>query len=96
MYYLYILYSEKHDKYYVGQTNDLSRRLEEHNTQEKNSFTTKYRPWRLEKSFEIGESLGQARKIENYIKGLKSRKFIERLLGLEDIEKLKERFEGKG
>ena len=82
--------------YYVGQTNDLERRLEEHNTQEKNAYTTKYRPWRLEKSFEIGDSLGQARKVENYIKRLRSRKFIERLIELEDIDKIIERFESKG
>ncbi|WP_083937404.1 GIY-YIG nuclease family protein [Lewinella cohaerens] len=27
MFSVYILYSEKHDKYYVGQTDDLERRL---------------------------------------------------------------------
>jgi putative endonuclease len=31
MFYVYILYSEKLDKYYVGSTNDLLRRLNDHN-----------------------------------------------------------------
>jgi len=73
MYYLYILYSERYDRYYVGQTNDLDRRLDEHNHALKNSYTSRYRPWELMKYFEVGESLGLARKIENYVKGQKSR-----------------------
>ena len=95
MYYLYILYSEKYDKYYVGQTKDLERRVVEHNASEKNTYTSKYRPWNLAKSFQIGESLGLSRKVENYIKGQKSRKFIERLLELEDIDRIISRYKEK-
>ena len=86
MYYLYILHSASSDKFYVGQTNDIQRRLDEHNHQQKNSYTAKYRPWRLVKLFEVGESLGQARKIENHVKSMKSRKYIERLIDREDID----------
>ena len=64
MYYLYILYSEKYDRYYVGQTNDPERRLEEHNSALKNSYTAKYRPWKMVGKFEIGPSLGVGKKIE--------------------------------
>ena len=32
MYYVYILYSEKDSKFYTGSTNDLKRRLHEHNS----------------------------------------------------------------
>ncbi|MCE2962439.1 MAG: GIY-YIG nuclease family protein [Chitinophagales bacterium] len=46
MYYVYILYSEKHDKYYIGQTNDVKARLERHNNGLEN-FTSKYIPWIL-------------------------------------------------
>jgi putative endonuclease len=31
MHFVYILYSSKHDKYYVGQTDDVERRLVKHN-----------------------------------------------------------------
>ena len=92
MFYIYILYSETYDRYYVGQTNNLERRLEEHNTQEKNSYTSKYRPWVLSKSFEVGESLGIARKIENYIKRQKSRVYIEKILDRGSIDELIDRF----
>ena len=45
MHYLYVLLSEDH-KYYVGITNDLERRLEQHNNGF-SDFTSKYRPWKL-------------------------------------------------
>jgi putative endonuclease len=44
MFSVYILFSEEHDKYYVGQTDDLERRLLEHNELSENSFTSRYRP----------------------------------------------------
>ena len=31
MYYIYILYSVPADKFYIGQTGDVQKRLEEHN-----------------------------------------------------------------
>jgi putative endonuclease len=43
MFYLYILYSESADKYYVGHTDEPNRRLEQHNTAIKNSYTAKFR-----------------------------------------------------
>ena len=30
--YVYILYSEKYDKYYIGQTDNIDARLHQHNT----------------------------------------------------------------
>ena len=94
MYFIYILYSEAYDKFYVGQSNDLERRLEEHNTENKNAFTTKYRPWKLLKSFPVGDSLGLARKIENHIKRQKSRQYIQDILTRNSIELLIKRFDG--
>ncbi|HET9058077.1 MAG TPA: GIY-YIG nuclease family protein [Chitinophagaceae bacterium] len=46
MFYVYILYAEKFDKFYVGQTNNLLQRLERHNAGKEN-FTAKYIPWCL-------------------------------------------------
>ena len=93
MFHLYILYSDTYDKYYIGQTNDLDRRIEEHNEQEKNTFTAKYRPWKIVMSFEVGESLGVARKIENHIKKQKSRNYIEDILERGTIDGLIEKFD---
>ena len=92
MYYLYILYSEKYDRYYVGQTNDPERRLEEHNSALKNSYTAKYRPWKMVGKFEIGPSLGVARKVENHIKRQNSRTYIEEILTRGSISKLISRY----
>ena len=46
MFYVYILYSENKNRYYVGQTNDLNDRLYRHNSSLVQS--TKYGvPWKL-------------------------------------------------
>ena len=76
--YCYILFSHKLNKYYVGSTTDMGRRLEDHN-RGKEKYTRRGLPWVLVYKEEFGD-LGSARKREGYIKGMKSRKFIERLI----------------
>jgi putative endonuclease len=76
--FVYILFSETLNKYYVGSTTDLSRRFEEHN-RGKEKFTKTGIPWLLVYS-EIFEELKQARQRETYIKKMKSKIFIERLI----------------
>jgi hypothetical protein len=44
MYTTYILYSKTHSKFYTGQTENLDRRLEEHN-RGKTMFMKKGMPW---------------------------------------------------
>jgi len=46
MYHVYLLKSQKNDSFYVGYTNDLKRRLQEHNTGLV-EYTKKFRPWSL-------------------------------------------------
>ena len=80
-YYIYILFSEKHDKYYVGYTSNYLSRLIQHNNQEHfNTYTSKYRPWSLAAVFECGDKEREAIKIERFIKKQKTRKFIEQLI----------------
>lgn len=83
MYYIYILYSEKFDKYYSGHTDNPHRRLFEHNNSEEVSFTASYRPWKMVALFECGVSRSEAIKIEKFIKKQKTRKFIETLISNE-------------
>jgi len=46
MYYVYILQSQVNQSYYKGSTNDLERRLQEHNSGKQKS-TSRYLPWTL-------------------------------------------------
>ena len=84
MYYIYILYSEFSDKYYVGYT-DYKRRLVEHNTSERDTYTSKYRPWFLKAVFACGENENEARQIERFIKKQKSRKLLEKMIEGENL-----------
>jgi putative endonuclease len=66
MYVTYILYSSKLKKFYVGQTEDLYRRLEEHN-RGKTPFLATGIPWILVFSMELS-SRSQAMRLEKLIK----------------------------
>jgi putative endonuclease len=78
-YYVYIIYSGKLDKYYVGYSEDILTRLEQHNGGV-SAFTSKANDWRIEYS-ESFETRQQAHWREKEIKSKKSRKYIEWLIG---------------
>ena len=88
-----ILYSTSLNRFYVGSCNDLNLRLEQHSRKEHpGSFTTKAEDWELYLSVD-GLDGTQARKIENHIKKMKSRKYIENLkMYPEMVQKLQERY----
>ncbi len=46
MFYVYILYSPRADRYYIGQTQDFNERLKRHNSRYE-STTSPYVPWEL-------------------------------------------------
>ncbi len=46
LFYTYILYSESFDKFYIGQTVDIVRRLERHNRGTEHA-TKPYIPWKM-------------------------------------------------
>ncbi|MEB2785778.1 GIY-YIG nuclease family protein [Algoriphagus persicinus] len=75
---MYILYSEKLAKYYVGACTDLDRRIYEHNIGH-STFTSTGIPWILvyQESF---DDLLSAKRRELQIKKMKSRKYIEFLI----------------
>lgn len=78
MYYVYVLESLKNHKYYVGYTNDLEKRLSEHNTG-KTKGNRYSAPFKLI-YYEEYSNPTEARKREHFIKSQKSRKFIEKLV----------------
>lgn len=78
MFFLYILYSHSRDRYYIGTTGDLKKRLQRHN-EGASPYTKIGRPWSLvyEESF---TTRSEAEHRERYLKRMKSRALIERLL----------------
>ena len=80
MYFIYIIYSNKYDKFYVGSSSNPWNRVTEHNTSSFNTFTSKYRPWALKAVFEVGNTRGEAEKIEKFIKKQKSRNLLLKLI----------------
>ena len=74
MYFMYILYSDTLDKYYVGSTSNIKARLKKHLSNHK-GFTSRAKDWKVVYSESFKErSLAIAR--EKQIKKWKSRKMI--------------------
>ena len=78
MYTVYILHSESLDRYYVGYTNNLIRRLEEHN-RKKGKYTDAGIPWVLVYS-EVFLDKKEAMDREKFIKSKKSKIYILELI----------------
>ena len=76
--FVYILQSEVNNRYYVGSTIDLERRLDEHNTG-KSKYTRLTRPFKLV-FVEKFENVIEARKLEYKLKKKKSRLIIEKII----------------
>jgi putative endonuclease len=66
-FFVYILYADAHQRYYIGQTSDVISRLSRHNNGMEKS-TAPYKPWRIilfiEKSSR-GEAMILERKLKN-------------------------------
>ena len=75
MYKVYVLYSQKHNKIYIGFTSNLEDRLLSHNEKATKGWTIRYRPWELvyTEKFEI-KSKAMIR--ERQLKTAKGREFI--------------------
>ncbi len=76
MFFTYVLYSAKFDEIYIGQTNDIKRRLVEHNAG-KHRFTKRYLPWVITYS-EKFNTRAEAMKRERELKSHAGRDFIRR------------------
>ena len=75
MFTVYVLYSSKHNKIYIGYTSDLEKRFLPHNELGTKGWTMRYRPWELLYT-EIYQTKSEALQREKELKSGKERKFI--------------------
>jgi len=73
-YFVYILYSQKNDRYYVGQTQNLEERMERHNCG-RNKSTKSGIPWSLV-HLEVVTDRSAALTKERHIKNLGSKRYL--------------------
>ena len=78
MFIVYILKSQKVNRYYTGVTQDINQRLERHN-QGRNFSTKPYRPWQMIYT-ERYSSRSEALKREKQIKSYKGGEAFKKLL----------------
>ena len=78
MYYVYILQSKKNGRYYIGSTNNIDRRLSEHNSGQTKSLRY-IKPLALVYAVKFNTRTEACRE-EQRIKQQKSRKYIKELI----------------
>ncbi|PWH83761.1 excinuclease ABC subunit C [Algibacter marinivivus] len=91
---VYILYSDKLNKYYVGFTTNLEERLVFHKKAEGYKFTGKATDWEV--FYVIAcKSKSQGLAIESHIKRMKSKVYIENFLKYPELaKKLLDKYKG--
>jgi putative endonuclease len=77
MFTVYVLYSETHDKIYVGFTSSLEERFKSHNDLGKKGWTIRFRPWLIVHK-EFFESKSDAMRREKELKSASGREWIRR------------------
>jgi putative endonuclease len=77
-FYLYILFSTKLNKYYIGQTNDIKDRLRRHNAGLE-TYTSKGIPWEV-KYYQKVDTRSESMRLEKKVKNLKSKSRIEEFI----------------
>jgi putative endonuclease len=86
MHYVYVLRSKKDpNRYYVGETTTLEKRLKQHN-QGKSTYSKRYAPWYIE-SFVCFRSTKLAKDFELYLKTGSGKTFLRRRLMADVSEK---------
>jgi len=77
-YFVYILFSEKLNRFYSGYTSDIENRMVYHQQAESHKFTSNADDWKLYLQIEC-TSKNQALAIEKHIKKMKSKVYIKNL-----------------
>ncbi|MCF8343479.1 MAG: GIY-YIG nuclease family protein [Bacteroidales bacterium] len=75
MFTVYVLYSEKYDKIYIGYTTDLESRYLSHNLLATKGWTVNFRPWKIILT-ENYPTKSEAMRREKMLKGGQGRAFI--------------------
>ncbi len=76
---VYVLFSEKFSKTYIGFTSNLIERFKSHNQLATKGYTLKFRPWKVI-HVEFFDSKSEAMKREKYLKTGIGREFIKNLI----------------
>ena len=85
MHFLYIIYSPTADKYYTGETNNVTTRIDIHNSHKNiTAFTKAASDWKTQLIFKC-ETKEDALYLERYIKRMKSRKFVQKIIERPEI-----------
>lgn len=80
MFTVYVLYSEKYNKIYIGFTSDIEKRMLSNNTLGTKGWTIKFRPWTLVYT-EKYQTKKEAMSREKQLKPAKGREFIRSFIG---------------
>ena len=75
MFTVYVLYSEKFNKIYIGYTSDLEQRFLSHNELATKGYTIKFRPWEIV-YIETFDTKKEAMIREKQLKSSRGRTFI--------------------
>ena len=78
VHFVYILHSAKLNRFYIGETANLTQRLQFHQNSLPHKFTAKAKDWTLFYKIEC-QNKRQATAIEGHIKRMKSKTYIENL-----------------
>ncbi|WP_264536019.1 GIY-YIG nuclease family protein [Flavobacterium sp. N1736] len=80
MHYLYILYSDSSQKFYIGETNNIESRISKHqNHFYSNSFTKIAEDWKIVLTFDCIDK-EEAIYLEKFIKRMKSKTFNTKII----------------
>ena len=85
MYYVYVLQSLSYNNHYIGSTENIEKRLDEHNTG-KCRYTSGRMPWQLVYKEEYN-SRGEAMKREKFLKSGQGRKLLKEKLIVSTVER---------
>ena len=83
--FVYILQSKKTNGYYIGQTENVTIRLAQHNAEDNSHFTFRDMPWVLKVVLECNNR-NHAMKLEAFIKKQKSKVFIQKIISSTEVQ----------
>jgi putative endonuclease len=75
MFHVYVLYSEKFQKIYIGMTSNLEQRFKSHNELGTKGWTIQFRPWQIVYQEQFAEKKNALTR-EKQLKAAKGREFI--------------------